>query len=90
MKQFPAYKENFQTWADQASGMLQYAVWTLLEAEGLGASLQHYNPLIDDEVKAVFNLPKEWKLYAEMPFGKPLQEPEEKDFEPIESRLKVF
>ena len=30
--------------------MLQLVVWTALEAEGLGATLQHYNPLIDDEV----------------------------------------
>ena len=30
-----------------------------LEAAGLGASLQHYNPLIDDEVKKAWNLPDE-------------------------------
>ncbi len=28
------------TWATTSSGMLQFAVWTALEAEGLGASLQ--------------------------------------------------
>lgn len=26
--------------------MIQFAVWTALETEGLGASLQHYNPII--------------------------------------------
>ena len=31
-----------------AAGMLQLAVWTALAEKGLGASLQHYNPLIDD------------------------------------------
>ena len=50
-EQFAAYAENFPIWSNQASGMHQLVVWAALEAEGLGASLQHYNPLIDDEVK---------------------------------------
>lgn len=50
-KEFELYKDNFPVWANQSNGMLQFAVWTALELEGLGASLQHYNPLIDDEVK---------------------------------------
>ena len=45
--QFPTYKDNFPGWAMQANGMLQFAIWTALEDLGLGANLQHYNPLID-------------------------------------------
>lgn len=88
--QFALYKDNFPIWSLQANAMLEYTVWLSLEDAGLGASLQHYNPLIDDEVKEQWNLPKEWKLLAQMPFGKPLQHPGDKEFAPLENRLKVF
>jgi len=88
--QYPLYSENFPIWSNQSSGMLQYVVWTALELEGLGASLQHYNPLIDEIVKKEWNIPSEYKLIAEMPFGKPLNPPDEKEFLPIETRVKVF
>lgn len=70
--------------------MLQLVVWTALENEGLGASLQHYNPIIDEEVKKQWNIPESWKLIAQMPFGKPASEPKEKQFQPLEERVKVF
>ena len=44
-QQFALYKDNFPVWAQQSNGMLQFAIWTALEMEGLGASLQHYNEL---------------------------------------------
>lgn len=90
MEQFPAYRDNFPVWAQQANGMLQFAVWTLLEQEGLGASLQHYNPLIDDAVKTEWKLPQSWKLVAEMPFGEPTGTPGQKEFLPLDQRLTVF
>lgn len=37
--------------------MIQFAVWTALETEGLGASLQHYNPIIGAEVAKAFEIP---------------------------------
>lgn len=89
-KQFELYKDNFPVWSLQSSGMLQYTIWVALEGAGLGASLQHYNPLIDDEVKEKWNLPKKWKLLAQMPFGTPKGKPGEKEFAPIESRFKIF
>lgn len=88
--QFELYKDNFPVWSEQSNGMLQYVVWTSLEHEGLGVSLQHYNPLIDEEVKRTFNIPDEWKLIAEMPFGNPTSKPDEKSFRPLEERVKVF
>lgn len=42
---FPTYKDNFPIWAEQTDAMHQLAVWTMLEDAGMGASLQHYNPL---------------------------------------------
>jgi len=89
-KQFPLYEETFPVWSVQASAMLQYTIWVAIEEAGLGASLQHYNPLIDDEVKESWNLPSKWKLIAQMPFGTPLAEPGDKEFAPLESRIKVF
>ncbi|WP_342435068.1 nitroreductase family protein [Paenibacillus sp. FSL H7-0442] len=89
-QQFEAYADNFPIWANQSNGMLQLVVWTALEQEGLGASLQHYNPLIDEKVKNEWNIPEHWKLIAEMPFGKPTFQPGEKEFQPIEERVKTF
>jgi uncharacterized protein len=89
-EKFPLYKDNFPVWAQQANGMLQYIVWNSLEIEGLGASLQHYNPLIDEEVRKQWSLPEDWKLIGQMPFGKPTGTPDEKQFQAIEERLKIF
>lgn len=89
-KQFELYKDNFPIWSLQSNGMLQYTIWLGLDAAGLGATLQHYNPLIDDQVKAEWKLPKEWKLLAQMPFGKPAATPDAKEFSAIENRVKVF
>jgi uncharacterized protein len=87
---FPLYKENFAIWSGNSAGMLQYLVWTSLTAEGLGASLQHYNPLVDGWVRERFDLPASWKLTAEMPFGKIAAPAGEKEFLPLEGRFKVF
>ncbi|ADU27149.1 nitroreductase family protein [Ethanoligenens harbinense] len=89
-EQFALYKDNFPIWSLQSSGMLQFAVWTALEEAGLGVNLQHYNPLIDEQVKAAWSIPENWKLLSEMPFGKPLVAAGEKDFSPIEDRVKIF
>jgi predicted oxidoreductase (fatty acid repression mutant protein) len=70
--------------------MNQYAVWTALEAEGLGANLQHYNPLIDKRVAETWNVPADWELSAQMPFGTPAAAPAEKTFKPVEERFKVY
>ena len=89
-KQYPLYAENFDVWASQANGMLQSNVWMLLEDAGLGASLQHYNPLIDTSVQQEWNLSHHWRLVAQMPFGVPVEEPDEKTFVPIKERMKVY
>jgi uncharacterized protein len=89
-EQFALYAENFPIWSNQASGMHQLVVWTAFEAEGLGASLQHYNPLIDDEVKREWKIPGNWKLIAQMPFGNPTAPVGEKEFQPLEDRVKFY
>ncbi|KUJ07173.1 Nitroreductase [Mollisia scopiformis] len=89
-QKFALYADKFPVWASQSNGMTQYAVWTALEAEGLGANLQHYNPLIDQKVAEEWGLSKDWELSAQLVFGKREGEPGEKTFMPIEERVKVF
>lgn len=88
--QFALYKDNFPVWSQQSSGMHQFVIWTALEEEEFGASLQHYNELIEADVKKEWSIPDNWKLIAQMPFGKPTSEPGEKQFEPLSDRVRIF
>ena len=87
---FPLYAENFPTWANHANGMLQISVWSALRKLGIGANLQHYNPVIDKLVCEMFGVPESWKLVAEMPFGGIVAEPDPKEKEDISKRVKFF
>ena len=87
---FPTYQDRFPTWSQHGSAMLQFVVWTSLAEAGMGASLQHYNPLIDEKVKAEWGLPESWQLVAQMPFGKIAAPAGEKTFQPVEDRVKSF
>jgi len=86
---FPLYQHNFPIWSTESSGMLQYVVWSGLTTLGVGASLQHYNELIEENVKETFELPENWKLVAQMPFGNPSAPLREKEFLPLDGRLLV-
>ena len=68
-EKFALYADNFPVWSEQAGGMAQLSVWAALANAGVGASLQHYNPLVDAEVAREWNIPASWKLRAQMPFG---------------------
>jgi predicted oxidoreductase (fatty acid repression mutant protein) len=68
-EKFALYAENFPVWSEQAGGMAQLSTWAALANAGVGASLQHYNPLIDAAVAREWNVPAYWKLRAQMPFG---------------------
>lgn len=89
-KQFPQYVKNMRIWTQQANGMLQYMIWQTLSENEVGASLQHYNELIDKSVNKIFDLPKTWELVAQMPFGSIETEPAAKTFLPLEERLKIL
>ena len=89
-EQFSTYKDNFPVWAEQTDAMHQFAIWTMLEDAGMGASLQHYNPLIDDEVRKVWNLSDDWKLIAQMPFGVPVAQPGFKEVKSLDERVFEF
>lgn len=89
-EKFPLYKDNFPNWSQQSSAMLQYNVWTALSLEGLGVSLQHYNPIIDQQVAAEFAVPTNWKLVAQMPFGISSAQPGPLEYNNLESRVRVL
>lgn len=89
-EQFALYAENFPVWAEQANGMAQFAVWTALANADIGASLQHYNPIIDAEVAETWDIPADWTLRAQMPFGSNEGEFSEKTFIDDAARFKVF
>lgn len=86
-ERFAPYADNFPLWSLQSSGMLQFAVWTAFASVGLGASLQHYQPLVDAWVRERTGAPESWKLLAQMPFGTPAAPAGPKEFGPLESRL---
>lgn len=88
-KSFPFYADNFADWAEQGIGGAQQAVWVALAQEGIGASLQHYNPLIDELIASKFDLPSNWKLRAQMPFGSIEAPASSKDFIADEELFKV-
>jgi len=89
----PVYAKHFPVWAKNAAGMLQHAVWTSLTLEGLAASLQHNGAYSDElvaDILKTWGLPSTWTSTAMMPFGDPAKPPGEKQFGPIEARVKVF
>ncbi|KAF4994039.1 hypothetical protein FGRMN_6073 [Fusarium graminum] len=87
---FAVYADRFPPWAVQAAGIQQYLLWTALEAEGLGANLQHYNPLIDEKVAETWKIPSTWSLNAQLVFGAKTGEAKPKEYVPLEERVKVF
>jgi len=87
---FPLYADNFQDWSEQSQGNAQFSVWTSLAENGLGANLQHYNPLIDDEVRAAFNVPASWRLRAQLDFGSIESPADPKDYMNDDDRFMVF
>ncbi|MBQ9137420.1 MAG: nitroreductase family protein [Alistipes sp.] len=90
-KQFPTYADKFEEYSAHTSAMHQFAIWTAIEELGFGASLQHYNPLIDEAVAAQWDIAPHWRLVAQMPFGTPLSLPSEKTQHlPLSARRKVF
>jgi predicted oxidoreductase (fatty acid repression mutant protein) len=69
--------------------MHQYFLWVALEAEGFGANLQHYNPIVDRKVQEHYNIPLTWQLRAQLVFGGRAGDPAEKQFKPLSEKVFV-
>lgn len=89
-EQAPLYADNFYDWSEQGNGIANVAVWTSLAENGLGANLQHYNPIIDDQIAEAFDIPASWRLRAQMPFGSIEAGAGDKDFIADDERFKVL
>ena len=89
-EQFALYADKFPVWAQQTSAMHQYAMWTELRTLNVGANLQHYNPLVDEDAAKAFAIPDSWELVAQMPFGNIVEPAGEKAYQPVSERMKVL
>lgn len=88
---YPLYADKVDIWSEQCSGMHQFAIWTALEDMGYGASLQHYNPLIDKSVARRWSICDDWRLIAEMPFGEAKDTPSSRrQTSPPADRMRVY
>lgn len=83
-EKFKSYKAQVPSWSYQGSGILQYAIWLQLVEIGLSASLQHYNPMIDERVKDRFKINEKWSLISQIPFGLSDEELEPREFAPFD------
>ena len=90
-EKFALYADKFPQWSEHTNAMHQYFLWTTLEQEGLGANLQHYNPLIDEKVASTGGVNAKWSLKAQLVFGTPAADPYEKAFKPVDGeRLFIY
>ncbi len=89
-EQFALYADNFPDWSEQSNGIATANSWVALSEEGLGANLQHYNPVIDEAVAKEWSIPANWKLRAQLVFGSPESPAGEKEYMNDADRFRVF
>lgn len=70
MEEHPSYRDLFPQWAEHGNAMMQFAFWTAIADMGLGANIQHYNPIVDARVAEEFGIPDGYRLIAQMVFGR--------------------
>lgn len=83
-EKFKSYKAQVPSWSYQGSGIIQYAIWLQLVDIGLSASLQHYNPMIDQRVKERFEIDDKWSLISQIPYGLSDEKLEPREFVPFD------
>lgn len=88
-EQFALYADSFPIYAEHTNAMHQYAIWTQLSNLGIGASLQHYSAIFEQDVAQAFDIPEGWKLIAQMPFGGVAASADDKKFGTTDERMMV-
>ncbi|EME8165822.1 nitroreductase family protein [Enterococcus faecium] len=89
-EQFELYADNFPDWSEQSNGIATANTWVASVDKGLGANLQHYNPVIDEAVAKEWNIPSNWKLRSQLVFGSPETPAGEKEYMNDADRFRVF
>lgn len=88
-EQFPIFESNFPRWATESNGMAIVNTWNALSEAGIGANIQHYNPVVDDAIREIFGTPESWRLTTQMVVGGIGSTPEAKDRGNIDERVWV-
>ena len=89
-EQYALYADNFPVWSEHTNAMHQYAIWSSLAALNVGASLQHYAPVFEQDVAQAYDIPAHWKMIAQMPFGGIEASAGDKSFKPVSERLRIL
>ncbi len=66
-------------WSWQDLGIAMVNIWNNLAENNVGANIQHYNPLIDDEVKTTWNITDNYQLVGQMVYGGIVSHPGDKE-----------
>ena len=78
-KDYATYADEMDGWSWQDLGIAMVNIWNSLAEINVGANIQHYNPLIDDEVKATWGVPDSYQLVGQMVFGGIISRPGDKE-----------
>ncbi|MCM0583510.1 nitroreductase family protein [Weissella diestrammenae] len=87
---FALYADNFYDWSEQGHGIATYATWLAITEAGLGGTIQHYNPLIDDSFAQAFDIPSNWRLRSQFVIGSIEAPAGEKTYLADDDRFKVL
>ena len=68
-RDFATYAHEVDSWSWQNLGIVLVNIWNSLAEVNVGANIQHYNPLIDDKVKATWSVPDNLQLVGQMVYG---------------------
>lgn len=68
-RDFATYAHEVDSWSWQNLGVVMINIWNSLAEVNVGANIQHYNPLIDDKVKATWSVPDNLQLVGQMIYG---------------------
>ena len=78
-KEYATYADEMDNWSWQDLGIAMVNIWNSLAEINVGANIQHYNPLIDDEVKTTWNIPANYQLVGQMVYGGIVSRPGDKE-----------
>ena len=78
-KECTTYADEMDNWSWQDLGIAMVNIWNSLAEINVGVNIQHYNPLIDDEVKATWNIPTNYQLVGQMVYGGIASRPGDKE-----------
>lgn len=88
-KDYATYAAEMDAWSWQDLGIAMVNIWNSLAEINVGANIQHYNPLIDDEVKATWDIPDNYQLVGQMVYGGIISRPGDKERKSGDELVKV-